>query len=100
MKKSDKIQDYLIILFIFLRNELQYHENRDITLTRWKDLCYQKVNEIGNNLSVDSAVYICKHAEFIATGKKGSIDSGKMSEYRREMLFNILTQAKSLGKIR
>jgi hypothetical protein len=96
IKKSDKIQDYLISLFIFLRNELQFHENRDITLTRWKDLSYQKVNEIGTYLSVDSAVYICKHAEFFATGKKGSIDSARMSEYRREMLFNILTRSGEL----
>lgn len=92
MKKSDKIQDYLINLFVFLRNELQFHENRDITMTRWKDLSYQKVNEAGNYSSVDSAVYICKHAAFLATGKRGGVDYTKMAEYRREMLVTILAE--------
>lgn len=91
--RPTKVEDFLISLFEFLQNELQYFENRDLTLTRWKDLCFQKTTESFRYAPIDSVIYICKHAELIANGTRGALDGNKMSEYRQEMLNTILSES-------
>ena len=91
--RPTKVEDFLISLFDFLQNELQYFENRDLNHTRWKDLCFQKTTETFRYAPIDSVIYICKYAELIASGTRGVLDGNKMPEYRQEMLNTILSES-------
>ena len=70
----------------FLKQEILFHENRSIEKTRWKQLEFERVNEIEAYDHIDSAVYILRKALEISTAKRIQVCPEVLNEYRTKLL--------------
>jgi hypothetical protein len=76
-------------LFLFLKAEMQYHENRDLDRTAWR-----RLSDISPQPSLDesdSAVYVCTQAEAISLNIPVSTQS--MTARRLSMLTTLQRQS-------
>ena len=76
-------------LYSFIKQEINFHQNRKIENSLWKQLEYTKVNEKAPYDHTDSAVYILNLASKICTNKSTDLSPEVLNEYRTKLLVHL-----------
>ena len=81
-----RVEERLVRLFEFLKEEVSIHERRRIEDSPWRNLQYENEALAERCSEADSGLIVLKIAECLATGKPGRPAVRQTEQYRGEFL--------------